>query len=133
MREGAAETAQSWNAVCDIFDQITEIAGEDRVSNKELLNLLEAGLSEVEIGLVPVTSDTVIIGTMQRTRISRIKAVLIVGANEGIFPLDDSDEGLLNEKEKNVLESFDLEMVKSDEVMRQEERLAIYRILSLPL
>lgn len=132
LEEGAAETAQSWNAVCDIFDQITEIAGEDRVSNKELLNLLEAGLSEVEIGLVPVTSDTVIIGTMQRTRISRIKAVLIVGANEGIFPLDDSDEGLLNEKEKNVLESFDLEMVKSDEVMRREERLAIYRILSLP-
>lgn len=130
--EGAAETAQSWNAICDIFDQIIQVAGNDKISNKELLKLLEAGLSEIEIGLVPVTSDIVIIGTMQRTRLSRIKALLIVGANEGLFPIDTADEGLLNEKEKSILEGFELEMVKSDEVMRQEERLAIYRTLSLP-
>lgn len=132
LEEGAAETAQSWNAVCDIFNQITEIAGEEKISNRELLSLLETGFSEIEIGLVPVTSDTVIIGTMQRTRLSRVKAVLITGANEGIFPLENSEEGLLNEKEKSVLQSFALEMVKSDEVMRREERLAVYRILSLP-
>ena len=132
LEEGAAETAQSWNVICTILDQIITTMGDEKVSNKQLLNLMEAGFEEVEIGLVPVTSDMVLIGTMQRTRLSRIKALLVVGANEGLIPLESYDEGLLNDREKSVLESFSLEVAKTDKVMRQEERLAIYRTLSLP-
>ena len=80
LEEGAAETAQSWNVICTILDQIITTMGDEKVSNKQLLNLMEAGFEEVEIGLVPVTSDMVLIGTMQRTRLSRIKALLVVGA-----------------------------------------------------
>lgn len=130
--EGAAETAQSWNVICSIFDQIVETIGEERVSGAELLDMMKAGFEEVEIGLVPVNSDTVLIGTLQRTRLSRIKALLVVGANEGLIPLESSDEGLLSEREKNILEGFSLEMVKTDEIMRREESLAIYRTFSQP-
>lgn len=130
--EGAAETAQSWNVICSIFDQIVETIGDEKVSTAELLDMMKAGFEEVEIGLVPVNSDTVLIGTLQRTRLSRIKALLVVGANEGLLPLEASDEGLLSDREKGVLEGFELEMVKNDEVMRQEESLAIYRTFSQP-
>ena len=43
-----------------------------------------------------------------------------------------SDEGLLSEREKEILQSMELELSKRDEVTRQEEQLAIYRALWLP-
>ncbi|MBQ8151779.1 MAG: hypothetical protein IJ070_03330, partial [Firmicutes bacterium] len=64
--EAASETAQSWNVICTIFDQIVEVTGDKGISNRELKELLLSGLEEMEIGLVPVSSDSVIIGTLQR-------------------------------------------------------------------
>lgn len=132
LAESAAETSQSWSVICNIFDQIVDIAGEERMSNEDLFELMSAGFEEVEIGLVPVTGDSVLIGTLQRTRLSQLKALLIVGANEGVLPLNRSDEGLLSEREKEILQSMELELSKRDEVTRQEEQLAIYRALWLP-
>lgn len=130
--ESAAETSQSWNVICGIFDQIVDISGDEKVSNSELLKMMTAGLGEMEIGLVPVSPDCVMIGTLQRTRISRLRALLVVGANEGVLPLNRSDEGLLSDHEKAVLESMDLEVSKRDELVRQEERMALHRMIRLP-
>ena len=130
--DGAAETAQSWNVICCIFDQIVETVGEERISGRALRQIVEAGLAEMEIGIVPVNPDSVLVGTMQRTRVGRVKALLVLGANEGLLPLQKTDEGLLSEREKAVLEEMDLQFSRTDDMVKQEERLAIYRTLSQP-
>lgn len=130
--DGAAETGQSWNVICRIFDQIVETVGEERLSGRALRQIVEAGLAEMEIGIVPVNPDSVLVGTMQRTRVGRVKALLVLGANEGLLPLQKSDEGLLSEREKAVLEEMDLEFSRTEDMVKQEERLAIYRTLSQP-
>ena len=130
--DGAAETAQSWNVICRIFDQIVETVGEERLSGRALRQIVEAGLAEMEIGIVPVNPDSVLVGTMQRTRVGRVKALLVLGANEGLLPLQKTDEGLLSEREKAVLEEMDLQFSRSEDMVKQEERLAIYRTLSQP-
>ena len=130
--DGAAETGQSWNVICRIFDQIVETVGEERLSGRALRQIVEAGLAEMEIGIVPVNPDSVLVGTMQRTRVGRVKALLVLGANEGLLPLQKTDEGLLNEREKAVLEELDLEFSRTEDMVKQEERLAIYRTLSQP-
>lgn len=130
--EGAAETAQSWSVICSILDQIVEILGEEKVSNEELLKLMTIGMERVEIGLVPVSSDRVIMGTLQRTRLSRVKVLLIVGANSGVLPMESGEEGLISDREKAVLEELDMELSKRDTVSRREESLAIHRTLHLP-
>ena len=130
--DGAAETAQSWNVICRIFDQIVETVGEERLSGRALRQIVEAGLAEMEIGIVPVNPDSVLVGTMQRTRVGRVKALLVLGANEGLLPLQKTDDGLLSEREKAVLEEMDLEFSRTEDMVKQEERLAIYRTLSQP-
>ncbi len=130
--EGAAETAQSWNVICRIFDQIVETVGEERLSGKALRQIVEAGLAEMEIGIVPANPDSVLVGTMQRTRTGRVKALLVLGANEGLLPLQKTEEGLLSEREKAVLEEMKLEFSRTEDMVKQEERLAIYRTLSQP-
>ena len=118
--------------ICRIFDQIVETVGEERLSGRALRQIVEAGLAEMEIGIVPVNPDSVLVGTMQRTRVGRVKALLVLGANEGLLPLQKTDEGLLSEREKAVLEEMDLEFSRTEDMVKQEERLAIYRTLSQP-
>ncbi len=130
--ENAAETAQSWSVICRIFDQVAETVGEEQISNRELLTLLTAGFEEMEIGLVPVTPDSIVIGTLQRTRLSRIKVMLVVGANEGVLPMGREDEGLLSEREKAHLEEMGLEISKRSLISRKEESIAVYRTLYMP-
>lgn len=132
LAEGAAETAQSWSVICSILDQIVEILGEEKVSNEELLKLMTIGMERVEIGLVPVSSDRVIMGTLQRTRLSRVKVLLVVGANAGVLPMEVGEEGLISDREKAILEDLDMELSKRDIVSRREESLAIHRTLHLP-
>ncbi|MBQ0079423.1 MAG: PD-(D/E)XK nuclease family protein [Eubacterium sp.] len=132
LTEAADETGQSWNVICSIFEQIVNIIGDKKISNIELKKLLTDGLEEVQIGLVPVHSDSVIIGTLQRTRVSRNKVLMVIGAAEGVLPMIGSDDGILSENEKEILDEMSLTIGKTDSVMRGEEALAIYRNFTAP-
>ena len=132
LAEGAAETAQSWDMICSLFEQVINIIGEESISNRQLQDILTEGLREMEIGLVPSTTDCVIIGTLQRTRISKSPVLIVTAANEGILPMSGGNAGLLTERELETLEELRYSIAKKDEVRRQEEQLAIYRMFSLP-
>ena len=128
----AAETAQTWNLIVGIFDQIAEISGKEKFSGKEFLELLLAGLAELEVGVLPPTADDILMGTMQRTRCGEVKAVLVLGANEGLLPAESASEGLFSIDELEFLADQGAEICKVDRVRVMEEKLAIYRNLSKP-
>ena len=132
LMEGASETAQIWNAICGIFEQIIRVIGERKISNSTLAEMVRAGLTSLEIGLVPASGDSLIMGTLQRTRPGRVRALVVVGAEEGVLPLHNNEEGLLTRRELEVLENMDLELARKKTIAGQEEQMAIYRIFSLP-
>ena len=126
----AEETEQTWNMIVGVFDQISEIAGEEKFKAGEFSQLLLAGLEELEIGVLPPTSDDILMGTMQRTRAGRVKAVLVLGANEGLLPQEAPGEGLFSIEELEYLADEGTELCKVDRVRLMEEKLAIYRNLT---
>lgn len=132
LRDLADETKQIWNMIVNIFDQIDGILGDKEFNAEDFLQIFTVGLKQAEIGLMPPSPDDLMIGTMQRTRIGRIRALIIVGANEGIIPQGGASGGLFAEQEEEALADNGLEACKSEEVRKQEERLAIYRNLSKP-
>jgi len=132
LMEGAAETAQIWNAICGVLDQIVQVIGDERISNRLLKEMIGTGLESLEIGLVPVSRDHVIIGTLQRSRPGQIRALVVTGANAGLLPLDVTDEGLLSRRERERLQEMELEFTEREHLAQMEEQLAIYRMFSLP-
>ena len=131
--EKAAETMQVWNRLVGIFDQLVEILGDERISAESFFDLLESGIAAVEIGVLPPAMDGLMMGTMQRTRSGRVKSVMILGANDGLLPMDMGSAGLLSEKERSsLMDLSDKHLLKTDELRAAEERLAIYRNLSAP-
>ncbi len=130
--EYAEEASQIWNVIIAIFDQFVELIGDGEMSAEEYGTILKSGFEAVEIGLLPPAIDQIIVGTMQRTRVGDIKALLVLGANDGLLPAAAVSESLLNEDEKTVLYKKGIEICKIDDLRSKEEKLAIYKNLSKP-
>ncbi|QHI72570.1 PD-(D/E)XK nuclease family protein [Aminipila terrae] len=130
--EMAFEMAQIWKTAVDIYDQLVTVMGDEKLEIEELDTILRAGFESVELGMLPATIDEIIMGTMQRTRTGQIKALVVIGANDGILPSAVSGDGILNDDEKTVLFNHHVEICKLDELRAMEEKLAIYRTLSKP-
>ena len=130
MVESAEETAQVWNVILSILRQQIELIGDEKLGVKDYIKLVTAGINSVEIGLLPPTIDGLVMGTIQRSRPGQSKAVLIVGANEGVLPAAIDDSGILNSDEKEELASKGLYLSKLENIRLMEENLAIYRNLA---
>lgn len=131
--EKAAETVQVYSKLIGIMDQMVEIIGEEGISAESFHDLLKSGIEAVEIGVLPPALDGLMMGTMQRTRSGRVKAVIVLGANEGLLPMEAAGRGLLSEKERETLMEVSAKhLLKTDELRAAEESLAIYRNFSRP-
>lgn len=128
----ADETRQIWSSIIGLMDQIDELIGEEAFNGENLIELLTIGLSQLQVGVLPQSGDSVMLGTMQRTRSADVRAVLVLGANEGILPTGAPAQNLFTAAELESLADEGREICKVEKVRMLEEKLAIYRNLSKP-
>ena len=128
--ELAEETAQIWDVIIHLFDQLTELIGDEELSREEFSEVLKAGFEAAEVGMIPPVIDQVLMGTMQRTRSGRIKVLFVLGANDGLLPMGNADSGILNEEERSLLLGSHYEICKDYGQRDMEEKLAIYKNLT---
>ena len=85
----------------ELFDKFAELLGDEGISLKEYCELLDAGLEEAKVGVIPPGMDQVVIGDVQRTRLkSNLKALFFVGANDTLLPGNMGQGGLLTERDR---------------------------------
>ncbi len=130
--EDALFQRQVYKTVIDVFEQLIEVAGEDKMNIKEIGELVKSGFDSVALAIVPPTADMSILGTVQRTRTSQIKALMVLGANEGVLPKEIIESEILTEEEKESLAEKDINLLKLKQLKQEEEELAIYKMLSKP-
>lgn len=130
--EAAKEHSQVWGSVLDLLDQIVEMLGDEKLALSTFAELIETGLDQVKLSLVPPSLDQVLIGSMDRTRSSRIKRAYILGANDGVMPAKMSEDGLLSEAERERLIEGGLEMADGSRRKLLDEQFLIYTALSTP-
>ena len=130
--ERAAETAQIWKAMLEVLAQMKEVMGSEKLSLDRYRTILEAGIASVQEGILPPGPDCLTMGTMQRSRIGHVRAVLVLGACEGQLPKSGSDTGLLSEEDKKRISAGGTQAVKLRSLRAKEENLAIYRMLAAP-
>lgn len=129
---GAQIVRGSYEAIYKVLDQIKVIMRDDEFDIKTFIELYETGIVEVEIANIPPARDQLSVGTLIRTRPANIKAVVILGANEGILPLSKEPEGLFSVDEKKYFKKKEIKLGTLDDIKELEEKVALYRILSKP-
>lgn len=130
--EKAREHAGIWGSVLDVLDQIVEMMGGETIGAELFGGMLEAGLDSIRLGLVPPALDQVLIGSVDRTRSSRIKICFMLGVNDGVLPSRIEEDGVINEKEREQLQAAGLQLAPGSRRRLMDEQFLIYTVLASP-
>ena len=132
LHDEAQRMTQSFGKAVELLGQIDEIMGGSAMDLAEFTDIYKAGLSDVEVGVIPPTVDGLSMGTMIRTRPRRMRAAVILGACEGVMPLKPETEGLFSVDEKEFFKSRGFALGKLSEIKMDEENAAMYRMMARP-
>ncbi len=75
---------------------------------REWLPILEAGLSNLSVGLIPPALDQVLISAVDRSRNPDVQLALVLGLNEQVFPARPRNPLLLTDRDRTELERRNL-------------------------
>ena len=132
MEKEAREYAEIYGLVMELFGRLEELLGEEVVSKREYLEIINAGFGELKVGMIPAGADRVVAGDLKRTRLSRIRALFFVGVNEGVVPADVTKGGILTEQEREVLKRNDLELAPTAREEGFMQRFYLYLAMTKP-
>ena len=128
----AMEYAQVYRLVMDLLDQMVELLGDEPVKMEEFYRILEAGLSEIQVGTVPRNVDRVVAGDVERTRLTGVKALFFIGANDGYIPKAAKSGGLLSDVDREFLQGSGLELAPTPRQQMYMQRLYLYMNMTKP-
>jgi len=129
--ELAKEEEHAWNIVMQVLEEMESLFLDDSVSFEKYRELLKIGLSQVGLGKIPQTQDQVIVGSLDRTKASNLKAIFIIGMNDGIFPKVQKQEGFLNDEDRKKLKEMKVEIAKGTLENLYEDNYNIYKTLTM--
>lgn len=126
------EYAQIYGIVMELLDKMVAILGEEPMTLLEYQQLLEAGLSQATVGLIPPSADQILVGDMERTRLKDVKVLFFVGMNDGCIPKDTSSGGILSETDRELLGKKGMELSPGPREQIGMQRFYLYLNLTRP-
>ncbi|MGB8454913.1 MAG: helicase-exonuclease AddAB subunit AddB [Anaerocolumna sp.] len=132
MLGAAREYEQIYGIVIELYEKLAELLGDEVITLREYIEVLEAGLTEAKVGLIPPGLDQIMVGDIERTRLKDIKALFFAGVNDGIIPKSNGGGGILTDMERQLLADNKVEMAPT---MRQAvftEKFYLYLNMTKP-
>lgn len=123
---------QVWNGLMSLFDQVVEVMGEEQMDIDTFASVLESGLESIELGLVPPALDQVLVGSMERSRQPDVRALFLLGVNEGVIPLKPKEDGVLDEAERERLAEMGMELAPTAKQRLMAEPFLLYQAMTRP-
>ena len=126
-----------WDIITQVFGQLYDFLGDQPCGGiartaEELRLLLKSGFNKYSVGVLPEERDCVQIGAADRSRTHEIEALIVMGANEGVFPANFKDDGLLSDRERELLEKQGITLSETMKTRAFLEQFLIYRTLTSP-
>lgn len=123
----ASEYETSWKTVMQVLDEMVLVFEEEKITFDSYMQILKTGLSESKLGTIPMGQDEVTVGDVDRSRSHKIRAIFIIGLNDGMFPSINKAEGFLNDDDRNVIKANGVELAKGTIERIYEDNFNIYK------
>ena len=123
----AKEYKESYEIIIDIFDKMVLIFDDEKITIDKYQKIFKIGLKNSGLGKIPGTADQVILGDVDRSRSHKVKAVFILGLNDGVFPSSNKDEGFLNDSDREILKQDGIELANGTIDNLYEDKFNIYK------
>ena len=128
----AKEYAQIYKIVIDLLDQFVELLGDEAITIKEYCELLDAGLEEAKVGIIPPSIDQIVIGDVERSRVKDVKAVFLIGVNDIYIPGKESSTSLLSEYDREIIHKCGSDLAPNAKEKTYIQKFYLYLLLTKP-
>lgn len=121
-----------YNSICEILDKMVEIMAEDVATIDTFAELLMLGLSDLALGMIPTSLDSVIVGDITRTRLDDIRVLFILGVNDGVIPKKGTPAQIISDYEKLRLEDYSMTLAPTEKMNAYIEQFYLYTNMTKP-
>ncbi|MDY4971526.1 MAG: PD-(D/E)XK nuclease family protein [Lachnospiraceae bacterium] len=128
----AKEYEQAWDLIMALLNEIETLMGQEVLSLQDFSACFDSGLEEIRVGLIPACTDRLLVGDMERTRLSGVKILFFAGVNEGQVPKNSSGGGIFTDYDKEQLLSLDIELSPTGRMSSFMDRFYLYLALTRP-
>lgn len=128
----AREYSQVYGILIHLLDEMVELLGEETMELQEFTEILEAGLSEAKVGVIPPGIDQVQVGDIRRTRLAHVKILFFLGLNDGWVPARGNDGGIVSDMERELLKENGMELAPTARENSYIQRFYLYQNLTKP-
>lgn len=130
--EKAREYAEVYDATEEFFDKIKRLLKDEEIKKNELLEIINAGLGEIKVGIIPAKVDRITVGDIKRSRLKDIKALFIVGADDNMMPDIKKTQSIFNDREKENLKKLGIELSSTAKEDLFVQRFYMYMNITKP-
>lgn len=128
----AKEYEQLFPLIQTLIGKICSVFGDGYMTVEALSDVMDTGLESLGLGLPPLSMDQVILGDLKRTRLPEVKALFIIGFNEGLIPPFVEDRGMFNDEDKEVLAQVGIELSANRYEQTLEDEFYTYLAFTRP-
>lgn len=129
----AAEvTARLWENVMLLLDRFAAVFADTPLPARRYAELFHLAAGLLRLPTVPQGLDAVQVGSADHMRVRAPKAVLILGANEGVFPAYPAGGNLFTDREREQLETDGIRLSAGRLQKAEEERFFAYTAVAAP-
>lgn len=131
-REAAREYSQIYAILMGLLDEMVELLGDEVIAGQEFGEILDAGLSEASVGIIPPGIDQVQVGDITRSRLAHVKVLFFLGLNDGWVPAAGDGGGIVSDMEREILRQSGIELAPSARENSYIQRFYLYQNLTKP-
>lgn len=107
-RRLSREYLKLYSVMTDILDDIYAVFGKAPLSLYAMEELIGLCGEETALSVAPPTLDAVTMGEVAHSRLNHVRALYVVGANQGLLPMPVADTGLIGDRERRLFAAHDL-------------------------
>lgn len=128
--ELANEYEASFEIIISVLDEMVLVFGEEQITFEKYMEYLKIGLKNSGLGKIPAMQDSVTVGDAERSRSHKVKAIFIIGLNDGVFPSNKQEEGFFNDQDREILKQDGVELAKGSLEQLYDDQFNIYKAFS---
>ncbi len=129
--EEAQLLLQLWDSLVELLGQLSSVGPKEALSFRDYIGLLEASLAKMSLGVIPPAIDSIRITTLFRASHEPVNYLYFAGLNQGLIPREYSEDLLLREEDKRLLQERGYLVYDNFENKEELDRLDLLSALSL--
>jgi len=123
---------ESIGAIDTVLHEMSKLLGDAEIAPEDFKDILDAGLNQASVRVIPATMDQVVIGDLTRSRFSNPLVFFVAGLNSTQVPKADSNHKIITDRDRKLFDGLGIELAPDRVEDALIQRFYIYRALLNP-